>query len=935
MLAAVSMAAAFTAAAVEVRGTGTAALIGADLTDPENDGDDASGSGFNAVFASSDEPGFADEGAFNVFDNKVGNFDDKWCCTIPSTGDPSWVQASFATPVRLMAFSLASANDGPERDPDQWRIQGSNDGVRFEDIHVYSNDGTSPFTDRLQVLLYRAGEDFAPPPSYSVLRFQVESSVTNVLFQLNEIEFFAEVPGGASLSVDGTTCTLRDAILSANTAAAVGGCAAGTVHADTLLLQADAVGRVADVANSTLIGGAHAAYPDIVSGIVLRADGGVLITGAGETCEPENGVARYFNLLGDGGFLLLEGIAIEQGCAANGGAIHASGTTRVLASDSSFTSNSAPASADAAGGAIWVGQRNVGDAPSLVIEGSSFVGNSASAEVVALASARGGAIHLDGSVSHVLIRDSLFLANRVQGAATGSGQGGQAGGGAIRSIAAIDVLEQSRFIDNLAIGGSSETDTGGDGVGGAISAPIQFANALVFSGNVALGGNSATGNGGASSGGAIRGTLVDARNLLFVGNSATGGQGALAGGAAAGGAVRTTAASGEIRNASFRDNRATGGEGGSGAPATARGGALYTEGGLQHAVNLTLANNEARSGLNQNGQAGAAEAGGWFLTGGAHYASHLSVVGNRAVEPMVGRAPAGSSQTQGGGIVAQSTLVLDNSLLQDNLLEQGGNLVDQDCARYGTLDSLGRNFIEVPGNCNTLHVTDLTGLESGLLEFGTYGCADPLPGGQCLPLLPMDRESLLLDGGACTVSGDIADARGQFRPVDVAGIVNADDACDIGAFEATDEDGDGAITVDDNCPAESNPDQGDSDGDGAGDSCDACTSSYAPRTGQDTAVSVETELPPGTLLFDLDAENGQAADVGISYSLLVGPDSERFEIDSVTGEITLAAASSIGEPGAQYLLQIEASDCESSGVIEISITVTELADRIFANDFEN
>ena len=68
------------AQAEEVLGTGTGALLGGDLTDPENDGQPDADEGYNATFTSSEEPGFGGgEFAFNVFDNQLGGGNAKWC----------------------------------------------------------------------------------------------------------------------------------------------------------------------------------------------------------------------------------------------------------------------------------------------------------------------------------------------------------------------------------------------------------------------------------------------------------------------------------------------------------------------------------------------------------------------------------------------------------------------------------------------------------------------------------------------------------------------------------------------------------------------------------------------------------------------------------------------------------------------------------------
>ena len=149
------------AQAEEVLGTGTESLLGGDLTDPEDDGEPEADSGYNAIFSANEEPGFGGgEFAFNVFDNLLGPSNDKWCCGlgggIPEEG--LHVTAEFEEPYGLTHFTVSSANDAPARDPTVWEVQGSNDGEDFTTI--FAHDGDSFWEDRLQVVLFEAGEDF-------------------------------------------------------------------------------------------------------------------------------------------------------------------------------------------------------------------------------------------------------------------------------------------------------------------------------------------------------------------------------------------------------------------------------------------------------------------------------------------------------------------------------------------------------------------------------------------------------------------------------------------------------------------------------------------------------------------------------------------------------------------------------------------------------
>ena len=185
------------AQAEEVLGTGTDSLIGGDLTDPEDDGAPDADEGYNAVFTANEEPGFGGgEFSFNVFDNILGGGNAKWCCGrgggIPEEG--LHVTAEFEVAYVLTHFTVSSANDVPARDPTEWEIQGSNDGEDFTPI--FSHDGDSFWDQRLQVVLFEAGEDFdTQTTGYKFFRhvtFNTASNPAGAYFQIGEIEYFGD-----------------------------------------------------------------------------------------------------------------------------------------------------------------------------------------------------------------------------------------------------------------------------------------------------------------------------------------------------------------------------------------------------------------------------------------------------------------------------------------------------------------------------------------------------------------------------------------------------------------------------------------------------------------------------------------------------------------------------------------------------------------------
>lgn len=180
-------------------------LIGGDLTDPENDGidtEDTAGENFNWVsIAASEREFFSDataggvnEGAFDVFDNKVGGGEAKWCCG----GAPQDITVEFEEPVSLTHFTITSGNDSVDRDPIDWEIQGSDDGITF--MPIFTHTGSAIWTERNQTALVTLSSSATP---YKFIRYSV-TATGGALHQIGELEYFGDI-GAQGITITDVT----------------------------------------------------------------------------------------------------------------------------------------------------------------------------------------------------------------------------------------------------------------------------------------------------------------------------------------------------------------------------------------------------------------------------------------------------------------------------------------------------------------------------------------------------------------------------------------------------------------------------------------------------------------------------------------------------------------------------------------------------------
>ena len=232
----------------------------------------------------------------------------------------------------------------------------------------------------------------------------------------------------ADIAVDGTGCSLADAITAANTDSATGGCTAGE-GADTLTLSADiTLGAALPVitAETIIEGDNHTVSGDdtypifIVENADLTVNNATLRDGSGI-----NGGAVYI----EDGILIINNVNITENFARDhGGGIYATNGIAEIKNDSEITKNSA---GDTAGG-IYFNNTNV------------TIVNSEVSENTTTASGGGGIYFTSGIGSHALgIMTSTFKKNTAA-----------VDGGALRVANGISSIVRSSFTENTADDGA-------------------------------------------------------------------------------------------------------------------------------------------------------------------------------------------------------------------------------------------------------------------------------------------------------------------------------------------------------------------------------------------------------------------------------------------------------------------------------------------------
>lgn len=101
--------------------------------------------------------------------------------------DKSWLQIQFAGNQSFTAlhYSVTSGNDAPERDPKDWQIEGSNDGIHYTLLDSRKNE---TFNKRKETKNYPIGS----PGNYKFYRLNIGANRGDYRTQLSEWDLFDE-----------------------------------------------------------------------------------------------------------------------------------------------------------------------------------------------------------------------------------------------------------------------------------------------------------------------------------------------------------------------------------------------------------------------------------------------------------------------------------------------------------------------------------------------------------------------------------------------------------------------------------------------------------------------------------------------------------------------------------------------------------------------
>jgi len=137
----------------------------------------------------------------NLIDNNVNN---KYLTFNPS----AWIQYQAPSSYVVKGYTIASANDAPERDPLNWTLQGSTNGSSWSTIDTRTNED---FPGRLQKRIFKINNTAA----YPYYRFNLTNNSGTIL-QLAEIELFGYPAPGSMAAAQTPALTTSNSISTKN-----------------------------------------------------------------------------------------------------------------------------------------------------------------------------------------------------------------------------------------------------------------------------------------------------------------------------------------------------------------------------------------------------------------------------------------------------------------------------------------------------------------------------------------------------------------------------------------------------------------------------------------------------------------------------------------------------------------------------------------------
>lgn len=135
---------------------------------------DVTGDGILSVSRDNNGGPEAGEGSPKIVDNNINS---KFLQSNFS-GD-LWMRLEFPEPVVIGAYTMTSANDAPDRDPKNWTLQGSHNGINWTNLDTRTDES---FPQRFQTKRY----DFNNSTEYKYYRLNITANNGGSLYQQAE-----------------------------------------------------------------------------------------------------------------------------------------------------------------------------------------------------------------------------------------------------------------------------------------------------------------------------------------------------------------------------------------------------------------------------------------------------------------------------------------------------------------------------------------------------------------------------------------------------------------------------------------------------------------------------------------------------------------------------------------------------------------------------